>query len=675
MTDILDRYIGAASARFGVPASMVRSVIATESGGRWNATSGKGAGGYMQLMPNTYAELAGKHGFGQDRFDPEDNINAGAAYLGQLYRQFGNWDDALAAYNAGPNRWMRVKAGTATAPAETTAYVPRVKAGIGPDMEAPTMATGTFGDVLKRVTAPGWTGGPTTEEDMLELSRTGQMPPPAQHPLPRPAMPAGLLGGTDRTDALLDRMAGLLGDGRALGSGYRPSELGPRPDRYPAPDPWRHSVQGALQAVLPLMGEQREKVSPWQVLAAAGAGLQAGQQGYRREQQEHIGQQLQDIGARLKVEGLRTDQDRLAGQRQAAFALARKLRDQGRPDEAAAIEQNPALAEDYFKALLKPADNEPKVVPRGGAVYRNGKWETAPGGSDDPAGGPFEGTSIDGQMYNILSRVDAKEAAGEPLTATDRYYRDLARRHFGKERLVPGPDGVVRAVPPEPLPQFGDRPSGARSEAPPAAAPSPAGDAAAPTPAQTPGRPPVREVVPAKPKEIPATTTNNLLEFTTALRKAEDALAAVETAPEATGPGIGLANKALPGDALNWFQPSGAAARAAIADIGSLKIHDRSGAAVTAAEFPRLKPFVPEPGDTPATVKMKLERFKEELIAELRDQASVYGPEQGYRPNPILEEVMKTGRAPRYAAPISGGDAPAGGPTVLRFDAQGNPIK
>lgn len=47
-------------------------------------------------MPGTAAEL------GVDPNDPAQNIVGGAAYLSRLFGQFGNWNDALAAYNAGP---------------------------------------------------------------------------------------------------------------------------------------------------------------------------------------------------------------------------------------------------------------------------------------------------------------------------------------------------------------------------------------------------------------------------------------------------------------------------------------------------------------------------------------------------------------------------------------------
>lgn len=58
--------------------------------------------------------------------------------------------------------------------------------------------------------------------------------------------------------------------------------------------------------------------------------------------------------------------------------------------------------------------------------------------------------------------------------------------------------------------------------------------------------------------------------------------------------------------------PKGVPVRAAVANIGSQKLHDRSGAAVTISEFPRLRPFIPSVSDTPQAAAAKLDQLKAE---------------------------------------------------------------
>jgi hypothetical protein len=76
--------------------SLVKAVILQESGGNPKATSEAGAVGLMQLMPATAKAL------GVDPTDPEQNVEGGTRYLGQLLKQFGDEKLALAAYNWGP---------------------------------------------------------------------------------------------------------------------------------------------------------------------------------------------------------------------------------------------------------------------------------------------------------------------------------------------------------------------------------------------------------------------------------------------------------------------------------------------------------------------------------------------------------------------------------------------
>jgi hypothetical protein len=94
----------------------------------------------------------------------------------------------------------------------------------------------------------------------------------------------------------------------------------------------------------------------------------------------------------------------------------------------------------------------------------------------------------------------------------------------------------------------------------------------------------------------------------------------------------------LPNAILNRVDPKGVAARAEIADIGSLILHDRSGAAVTASESPRLMPFIPSSTDDNATVLKKLGRLKLELSNETAAMKEIYSKEQGYKESPILNK-------------------------------------
>lgn len=76
--------------------SLIKAIILQESGGNPKATSEAGAIGLMQLMPATAKAL------GVDPTDPEQNVEGGTRYLGQLMKQFGDEKLALAAYNWGP---------------------------------------------------------------------------------------------------------------------------------------------------------------------------------------------------------------------------------------------------------------------------------------------------------------------------------------------------------------------------------------------------------------------------------------------------------------------------------------------------------------------------------------------------------------------------------------------
>lgn len=122
-----------AALRFGIPEHWIYAVMRAESAGRVNATSPVGAQGLMQIMPATWAVLRARYGLGSNAYDRRDNIMAGAAYIREMYDQFGA-PGFLGAYNAGPGRYGDYVSKGRSLPAETRAYIAKI---------APEIASGT----------------------------------------------------------------------------------------------------------------------------------------------------------------------------------------------------------------------------------------------------------------------------------------------------------------------------------------------------------------------------------------------------------------------------------------------------------------------------------------------------------------------------------------------------
>ena len=123
--DRFANFIAEASARFTVPAPLIRTIIQIESAGDDHAISPRGAMGLMQLMPATWVQLSVRYELGLDPFDPKDNIMAGTAYVRELRDRLGS-AGFLAAYHAGPSRYERHLATGQPLPPETVAYVTAV---------------------------------------------------------------------------------------------------------------------------------------------------------------------------------------------------------------------------------------------------------------------------------------------------------------------------------------------------------------------------------------------------------------------------------------------------------------------------------------------------------------------------------------------------------------------
>ena len=100
------------------------------------------------------------------------------------------------------------------------------------------------------------------------------------------------------------------------------------------------------------------------------------------------------------------------------------------------------------------------------------------------------------------------------------------------------------------------------------------------------------------------------------------------------------------------MNPEGTEARAGVADIGSIVLHDRSGAAVTAAESPRLMPFIPLATDDNATVIKKLTRMRNLASQDQTGLTETYGKDQGYQPNPVTNKNSGTSSSAQTLPPI-----------------------
>lgn len=123
--------------RQGIPTDLAYMAL-IESGFNPRALSHAGAKGIWQFMPETARRfglrVSDTH---DDRTDPVKSTKAAARYLKTLYRQFGNWPLAVAAYNCGEGRVARaMKKHRASSfwelvqekalPGETQRYVPSI---------------------------------------------------------------------------------------------------------------------------------------------------------------------------------------------------------------------------------------------------------------------------------------------------------------------------------------------------------------------------------------------------------------------------------------------------------------------------------------------------------------------------------------------------------------------
>lgn len=163
-------------------------------------------------------------------------------------------------------------------------------------------------------------------------------------------------------------------------------------------------------------------------------------------------------------------------------------------------------------------------------------------------------------------------------------------------------------------------------------------------------------------KNLPAAQATAWIKNNSSMKFIDQALDAVDAYPAA----FGIKN-ALGNAIRSRTDPKGVDARALVANIGSLRIHERSGAAVTAAESPRLKPFIPvmdgPAPDNAETVRKKLILFAREY-ANIQQEILDFAAMQNYK-NPgdiyqLRDRTKGNSSAPVGATPPPGLKLPPG---------------
>lgn len=159
--------------KYGLPSGLLGRIAYQESHFRPDIISGKtkssaGAVGLMQLMPKDFP------GAGQDA---NEDIRTAGAYLAKLYKQFGSWEKAVAAYNDGPGNISKVLAGKKQLPLETQRYLQAVAT---PGLAGNTTNTSTGGDVNfhgdVNINSSAKDGAGVAGDFMGDMKRRGVLP-------------------------------------------------------------------------------------------------------------------------------------------------------------------------------------------------------------------------------------------------------------------------------------------------------------------------------------------------------------------------------------------------------------------------------------------------------------------------------------------------------------------
>ena len=136
-------------------------------------------------------------------------------------------------------------------------------------------------------------------------------------------------------------------------------------------------------------------------------------------------------------------------------------------------------------------------------------------------------------------------------------------------------------------------------------------------------------------QNVPAQHRMAYAENQNALNKIDSAIALIQQNPGSLGA------KNYLGDAISQrMDEEGVPVRAAVSEIGGVKLHDLSGAAVSPTESKRLLPLIPQATDAPDAAIKKLKSLRKEYEGINSQLESMYDSED-YR-NPIVSTIPKS---------------------------------
>jgi hypothetical protein len=234
------------------------------------------------------------------------------------------------------------------------------------------------------------------------------------------------------------------------------------------------------------------------------------------------------------------------------------------------------------------------------------------------AADPLQGKSEDERIERTLLQIAPKLRpgySGPPPTDAEKDQYTLLWNKFREGPLQQVPDGkggfFTARVPRDVPPDF----------------PPPPGQKVSAGPQPIPG-------TEKMPDLAPATITGGMLENGVGQRKLMSALTNLQAHPDAVG---------IKANAPDWLlqrtDPEGVRLRGDISDVAGHEFHTLSGAAVSASEASRLK-FIPSEKDTAEALKTKLSRLLEMNRETMLQSYRTYGPENGFRRVPAVEEAI-----------------------------------